>query len=90
MIISLESNARYFYYHINNTGTSSFKSLIYHLYQHYSELLKTIIEYDDYRNTPIKARSMWLGIKKDGERLLCIKDCERYLVSIIIANYMLV
>ena len=33
---------------------------------------------------------MWLGIKKDGERLSCIKDCERYLVLIIAANYMLV
>ena len=52
--------------------------------------MKTIIEYDDYINTPIKERSMWLAIKKDGERLSCIKDCERYLVLIIIANYMLV
>ena len=43
----------------------------------------------DYRNTLIKARSMWLGLKKDGERLSCIKDCERYLVLIILANYML-
>ena len=48
--------------------------------------MKTIIEYDDYRNAPIKARSMWFGIKKDGERLSCIKDCERYLVLIIIAK----
>ena len=30
---------------------------------------------------------MWLGLKKDGERLSCIKDCERYLVLIIVANY---
>ena len=35
----------------------------------------------------IRNTLLWLGIKKDGERLSCIKDCERYLVLIIVANY---